>query len=104
MDDKQNLKFQTDFLQVLTKELENQERQNGKLLGQLHETLAKYEAAEQGRKVSEAQLEDVTLRLQQNVSQLDATSKELQETKQSLEDSVRRRDVLRGKAQEAIKQ
>ncbi|CAE1238674.1 CEP128 [Acanthosepion pharaonis] len=94
----------SDHIEVLTKDLENQERQNGKLLSQLHEILAKYETAEQGRKISEAQAEDLTLRLQQNVGQLDATSKELHETKQTLEDSIRKRDILRGKAQEAIKQ
>lgn len=94
----------SDHIEVLTKDLENQERQNGKLLSQLHEILAKYETAEQGRKISEAQAEDLTLRLQQNVGQLDATSKELHETKQALEDSIRKRDILRGKAQEAIKQ
>lgn len=94
----------SDHIEILTKDLENQERHNGKLLNQLHDTLGKYEAAEQGRKASENQVEDLTLRLQQNTNQLNTVSKGLNETKQAFEDSIRKRDILRGKAQEAIKQ
>eukprot|EP00106_Octopus_bimaculoides_P013423 XP_014780865.1 PREDICTED: centrosomal protein of 128 kDa-like isoform X2 [Octopus bimaculoides] len=94
----------SDHIEVLTKDIENRDRQNAKILNQLRETVDKYEVAEHGRRQLESRVDDLSSRLTETTRHLDITKKELSETKRALEESLRKQDVLRGKTQEAIKQ
>ncbi|CAI9729767.1 Hypothetical predicted protein [Octopus vulgaris] len=94
----------SDHIELLTKDIENRDRQNAKILNQLRETVDKYEVAEHGRRQLESRVDDLSSRLTETTKHLDITKKELIETKRALEESLRKQDVLRGKTQEAIKQ
>ncbi|GAB1601272.1 hypothetical protein Ahia01_000405500, partial [Argonauta hians] len=65
----------SDHIEILTKDIENRDRQNAKILTQLRELVDKYETAEHGRRQSEGRVEELSTRLSETSNCLDTTKK-----------------------------
>ncbi|XP_025105103.1 centrosomal protein of 128 kDa-like isoform X2 [Pomacea canaliculata] len=94
----------SDHIETLSKDLENREKQAAKVITQLKTTSDNLEDTERQKAFITQQFEDVTKRLTEVTKDLEKTSHELRSTQLALQESEKKKDEFKGRAQEAVRQ
>ncbi|GFO30198.1 centrosomal protein of 128 kda [Plakobranchus ocellatus] len=94
----------SDHIETLAKDLDNRERQSARVITQLKDVSDKYEDCERQRTFMAQQVEDLTAKLRDTGRELEKTTQELRNTQIALQESEKKKDEFKGRAQETVRQ
>ena len=90
--------------QTLTKDLENHEKQNAKLIMELKAVSDRCDSSDKQNMLLASQLEDVLHKFRDTSRDLEKTSNELKNTQLSLYDTEKKKEDYKIRAQETVRQ
>ncbi|XP_055879719.1 centrosomal protein of 128 kDa-like isoform X2 [Biomphalaria glabrata] len=94
----------SDHIETLAKDLDNRERQSAKVITQLKDVSDKYEDADRQRNYLLQQVEELQQKLAVTTKELEKTKHEQRNTELCLQDSEKKKDEFKGRAQETVRQ
>ncbi|GFR76847.1 centrosomal protein of 128 kDa-like, partial [Elysia marginata] len=94
----------SDHLETLAKDIDNRERQSARVITQLKDVSDKYEDCERQRSYMVQQIDDLSGKLRDTGRELEKTNQELRNTQIALQESEKKKDEFKGRAQETVRQ